>query len=290
MMQILFNSLISGLPIALLAVGFQLVYLPTRIFFIGIAGLYTLAPYCYKACLAAFKLRSVALVATLAVIIGVAIAFECFNHARLSRKGASDGAQLISSLGVYIVIVQVVAMIWGSGTQTLQTGLEATFSFGGIVIVQSQLLIAGVGIALLCGYLVMLRSSDIGLRLRALSDNPVQFALFGYDVDIHRLVAFGLAGIFAAAAGLLTARDVGFDPYNGLHAVLLAVVAVIIGGRNSFTGPILGGILIGLVRTQVVWFLSARWQEGVTFALLALFLLLKPQGLFGEKNRIEAGC
>jgi branched-chain amino acid transport system permease protein len=147
---------------------------------------------------------------------------------------------------------------------------------------------AGVASALLLGAWAMLRVSDIGLRLRALADNPTQFALFGYNVGAYRLIAFAFAGIFAGASSLLTAYDIGFDPYTGLHAVLLAVVAVIVGGRHSFVGPAIGGMLLGLVRAQVVWHLSARWQEAVTFAVLALFLMLRPEGLFRQQTRIEA--
>lgn len=287
-MQILLNALINGLAIALLAVAFQLVYLPTRIFFIGLAGLYTLAPYIYWAVSKAGISWIVCLAGSLLVVVALALALEWGNHAPLTRKGASEGAHLISSLGVYIVVVQVVAMIWGNETKTLRTGIDSTIQFGGAILTQSQLIMAGVATALSLGFLIMLRATDLGLRLRALADNPMQFALYGYNVDLHRLVAFALAGVFATTASLLTSYDIGFDPHSGLHAVLLAVVAVIIGGRSSFVGPIIGGLLLGVIRAQVVWHFSARWQEAVTFAVLALFLLLRPHGLFGQKTRIEA--
>lgn len=289
-MQIVLNGLISGLAIALLAVAFQMVYLPTRVFFVGLAGLYSLAPYLYLLGQEVCGCWDVSVMFSLIVVIALSLLFEWINHAPLTCKGASDGAQLISSLGIYIVLVQVVAMVWGNDTRTLRTGLDPTVQFFGSVLTRSQLLMAGVACILLLGFLAMLRATGIGLRLRALADNPVQFALYGYDVDVHRLIAFGLAGLFATAAALLTAYDIGFDPHTGLHAVLLAVVAVIIGGRTSFVGPIMGGVLLGLIRAQVVWHFSARWQEAVTFAVLALFLLLCPQGLFGQRTRVEASA
>lgn len=287
-MQILCNGLISGFAIALLAVAFQMVYLPTRVFFIGMAGLYALAPYLCMAMHTAGMPWMVGVMGTLLVMVLLSLACEGFNHAPLARKGASEGAHLISSLGISIVLVQVVAMIWGNEPRTLRTGFDATVGAGGVILTSAQLLTAGVASVLLIAFLVLLRTSDIGLRLRALADNPSQFALFGYNVDCHRLLAFALAGLFVTAASLLTAYDLGFDPHGGLHAVLLAVVAVIIGGRGSFAGPIAGGLLLGLIRAQVVWHLSARWQEALTFAVLAIFLLLRPRGLFGQKVRIEA--
>ncbi len=287
-MQIFLNGLISGLAIALMAVAFQVVYLPTRVFFIGLAGLYALAPYLSMAVQQAFGNWPVSIMVTLMVVVGLAMMFEWANHAPLARKGASDGAHLISSLGLYIVLVQVVAMIWGNSTKTLRAGPNAVFRLGDSTLSYSQVLTAGVSAVLLTGFLVMLRSTDLGLRLRALANNPTQFALFGYDINRHRLLAFAMAGVFATAAAMLTAYDIGFDPHTGLNATLLAVVAVIIGGRTSFVGPIIGGVLLGLIRGQVVWYFSARWQDAVTFAVLALFLLVRPQGLFGQKTRIEA--
>jgi branched-chain amino acid transport system permease protein len=287
-LQILLNGLISGLAIALLAVAFQMVYLPTRVFFVGLAGLYSFAPYVATASQRTLGLWPVSIVVSVVVVVCLAVLFEWANHARLTRKGASDGAHLISSLGLYILLTQLVAMIWGSEIKTVRTGVDATFRLGDSVLTQSQLLILGVSAVLLVGFLVMLRAANFGLRLRALADNPIQFALYGYNVDAHRLLAFAMAGVFAAAAALVTANDIGFDPHMGLHATLLAVVPVIIGGRSSFVGPIVGGLLLGLVRAQVVWHFSARWQEAVTFAVLALCLLLRPQGLFGSKTRIEA--
>ncbi|WP_089724051.1 branched-chain amino acid ABC transporter permease [Candidatus Thiosymbion oneisti] len=291
-MQILLNGLISGLSIALLAVAFQIVYLPTRIFFIGLAGLYAVAPYVGMTIQQTFGLWPISMVASVAAVVALSAAFEWANHAPLTRKNASEGAHLVSSLGLYILLVQLVAMLWGNDVKTLRTGLDATYHpfrpLDDSVLTGSQLFMFGGSVVLLAGFLVMLRTTDLGLRLRALADNPIQFALYGYNVNIHRLFAFGLAGVFATAAALLTAYDIGFDPHTGLHATLLAVVAVIIGGRSSFVGPIVGGLLLGVIRAQVVWHFSARWQDAATFVVLALFLLLRPQGLFGQKTRIEA--
>lgn len=287
-MQILLNGLIMGFAIAMLAIAFQMIYLPTRVFFLGLAGLYTLAPYLYLATGETLGFLGGGVIAALVGVTILALLFEWGNHAPLARKGASDGAHLVSSLGLYIVLVQVVAMTWGNETRTLRTATDWTVHFAGSVLTHAQLLMVCVAVSLLLGFLVLLRSTDVGLRLRALADNPSQFALYGYNVDTHRLIAFGLAGVFATVASLLTAYDIGFDPHSGLQAVLLAVIAVIIGGRSSFIGPIFGGLLLGIIRAQAVWYLSARWQEAVTFAVLALFLLLRPQGLFGQKTRIEA--
>jgi len=289
-MQILLNGLISGAAIALLAIAFQMVYLPTRVLFIGLAGLYSLAPYLVLALQNVGMPIGVRVTAAIAFSSALGLFFEWANHAPLARNKASDGAHLISSLGLYTIMIQVIAIIWGNDSKLLRAGLDYTTQIGDAILTGSQLLIAGVAAVLLVVGWVTLRFSDIGLRLRALADSPTQFALFGYNVDAHRLIVFAIAGALAAVSSLVTAYDIGFYPYDGLHAFLLAVVAVIVGGRYSLIGPVVGALLLGLVRAQVAWYFSPRWQEAVTFAFLVLFLLLRPQGLFGRQTRIEGAA
>ena len=125
--------------------------------------------------------------------------------------------------------------------------------------------------------------------MRTLADNPVLLALTGRNVRLLRYWIFALGGALAAIAAIASAWDVGFDPHIGLKAVLLSMVAMIIGGTSSFIGPFIGGILLGVMRADVVWFGSARWEEAITFATLGLFLFFRPQGLFAKRVRLEEG-
>jgi branched-subunit amino acid ABC-type transport system permease component len=87
-----------------------------------------------------------------------------------------------------------------------------------------------------------------------------------------------------------TAVDVGFDPHVGMRAVLVGAAATIVGGRNSFAGAIIAGLLFGVIRAEVVWFTSSRWEEAATFVLLAVSLFLMPRGLKGlvsDRARLE---
>jgi len=287
-MQILANGIISGFTIALLAVAFSVVFLPTRIFHIALGGIYAAVPYAAWACLQGGLTWYAAVPAAILVAVLLSLATEYLNHAPLERKGASSGAHLIASLGLYIMIVQVIALIWGSQTKVLRIGLDQVFTFEDVIITRAQGIAAAVSVGTLVLFYVWLRFSNLGLQFRALADNPKELALRGYNIRRLRLLAFGVSGLLAAIGALVVAYDVGFDPYGGLIALLLAVVAVIIGGRQSFLGPVLGGLLLGVVRSEVVWFLSARWQEAVTFLLLALFLFVRPYGLVGRKVRLEA--
>lgn len=286
-MQIMMNGFVNGLLLACLALGFSIVYLPTRIFFIALGAVYALTPYIAKSVLGAGGPWWLSVAAAIGMAVVISALCELLNHRPLEKKQASEGAHLIASLGVYIVLVEVIAVVWGSDPQVLRTGLDEVYRFGGLILTRAQLLAALVSFGLLAAFYTWLRFSNLGLHLRAMADNATEFALRGFNLHAYRLLVFCLAAVLAASASMLSAYDVGFDPYGGLHMLLLAIVAVIIGGRGSFRGPIIGGLLLGLLRSLVVWHISARWQDVATFALLALFLYVRPYGICGRPARLE---
>jgi branched-chain amino acid transport system permease protein len=288
--QVLANGIISGLTLAVLALAFSLVYLPCRVFHIALGGVYSLTPYIALTALAQGWPWATVIAASVAGAVATSLICELANHRSLERRRAPPGAHLIASLGLYIVIVQLIAIVWGPQTQVLRAGVGEFYKLAGesVVLTRAQLLSAGVSVAALATFYGWLRLSQLGLRFRALADNPVEFALLGFNVNAYRALAFGLSGLLAGTASLLIANDLGFEPHGGMNAFLLAVVAVTIGGRRSYLGPVLGGLLLGLLRTAVVWFLSARWQDVATFAVLAAFLYIRPEGILARHARLEA--
>ena len=286
-MQVFINGLISGLAIALLGLAFALVYLPTGVFHIALGAIYPTVSFVAWSCVNAGTPWPLAAFA--AVVVGAALSVGCevVNHARLARLNATPASHLVSSLGIYIVIVQVIVLIWGNEAQVLHEGPHRVIKVLNCSFTLGQVLTATVAVVFLSIGYVWLRFSNLGLQFRALADSPVEFALRGHNVQIIRIVAFALSGVFGTAAALLTAYDMGFNPHEGLSILLLAIVAVLIGGRGSFLGPVLGGILVGILRAGTIWFLSARWQEAATFIILVLFLYLRPHGLLAKKYRME---
>ena len=286
-MQILFNGLCQGLLIALMAMGFSIVYNSTGILYIAQGAIYALSPFMLFAFMKSGMSLPLSIMFTLVIVVACSMLFEFLNHGPLHKKDASGPIHLISSLGIYIAAIEAIIIIWGNDTKVLRGGVDITYSIANIIITRSQALGYIISIFLIVTFFLWLKKTDSGLKLMALLDNPIQLSLMGYDISKLRLLAFGLSGISTAAAAMLTAMDLGFDPYSGLNAVLLAIVATIIGGKGSFIGPVLGGTLLGIIRSQVVWYTSARWQDTITFLILVLFLFFRPQGIFGKKGRIE---
>jgi branched-chain amino acid transport system permease protein len=287
-MQILINGLIQGLLMALTATGFAVVYNSTGVLHIAQGAVFALSPFLLLSFLQSGVGIPIAISLTLSISIIFSMVFELINHWPLHKRGASDAIHLISSLGIFIIVIQGIAIIWGNETKVLRDGIDITYTMSDIIITRSQALGGIISLFSIVTFFLWLKKTDSGLKFMALSDNPVQLSLLGYDISRLRLLAFGVSGILTAVAAMLTAMDIGFDPHGGLNAVLLAIVATIIGGKGSFIGPVIGGILLGVIRSQVVWHISARWQDSITFLILVLFLFFMPQGIFGKKGRIEA--
>lgn len=286
--QILINGFISGLGIGLTALGFAMVFLSTRVFHIALAAVYTAAPYITWFLMDHGTPWFLASIVAIFACGALSICCEICNHRWLENGESSEGTHLVSSLGIYIVLVQVIAITWGTRTKVLQVGASETIRLGSILLTYPQVF-GGLGaIFIFIAFFIWLKYANLGIQFRALADNPDRLSLLGYNINKLRVIAFGLSGCLAASGGLFQAYESGFDPHGGLPALLLAIVAVIIGGRGSFVGPVLGGILLGLIRSQVVWFLSAEWQDAVTFLLLCVFLYVRPQGILGQELRLEA--
>ena len=126
-MQIMMNGFVNGLLLACLALGFSIVYLPTKIFHIAMAGVYTLVPYLALTLLS--NGYSWWLIVPVCLILSVLVSMLCelVNHRWLELKHASPGAHLVSSLGIYIIIVQLAAIVWGNETQVLREGMDKTY-------------------------------------------------------------------------------------------------------------------------------------------------------------------
>lgn len=286
-MQILANGLISGLAVAVLALAFQLVYLPTKIFFFAMAAVFAAAPFF------AWQAVQWGIPLVLAVVLAIvatgfiSLLMERLTHGQMNRKKSSDIAQFIASLGYNIVLIQILTVVWGNDPKVIPS-IQGVIKIGGVFITNTRLLLFCAALTAIVLFFVWLRMTSVGLQFRALADNTLELSMRGYNIRRLRLTAFAIAGSMTGLIAVLMAFENGFYSYSGLPMFLLAVVAAIIGGRDSFFGAVLGGVLLGIMRAQVEWHLSPHWLNALTFGALVLFLLFRPQGLIATNRRVEA--
>lgn len=279
MLQSLVNGIIQGLLFAAVGVAFSLVSATTRVFHLALGAVYALAPYILLGALHAGLPGYIGIASALLVAVGLGVAIEELMHWPLELKRAPAEVHLISSLGAFLVIGQIVVLMWGNDAQFLRSGVELAYTVGDLQLADGQAIAAIVGVSVLAGTFTWLHWTDVGLQFRAMASNAPLLATLGRDIRKLRRIVFGLSSASAALIALAAAWDVGFDPNVGMRTVLVGVAATIVGGRGSFGGAAIAGVLLGVLRAQVVWHTSARWEDAATFVLLAGFLLLVPGGL-----------
>ena len=128
--------------------------------------------------------------------------------------------------------------------------------------------------------------TKIGMAMRALAFNPTACALMGVNNNLVISFTFGLGSALAGAAGILiSVQQPSIDPLMGIVLGLKAFVAAVFGGIGNLGGAVLGGLLLGVVETLVVGYVSPTYRDAVAFAVLILILLLRPAGLLGKNVR-----
>ncbi len=284
--QFIINGLITGILYSLLAIGFALVYNTTKIFHIAAAGIYVFAAYMFWFFAAKMELHII-LASITAIVLTMTLSFlsEVSVYRPLKNKKASLNVAMIASIGLMTVIVNTIAMFFGNETKVVENSILKPFSFGDIIITTPQMYQAVIGIIVLAAFLIILRWTNWGLRLQALSADETLFETLGYNTNHTRIAVFLASGIFIAIASCLTVYDVGLDPNMGMSILINAMVAMIIGGVGKFSTCITGGLTLGVLQSLTVYQFASNWQNAVTFLVLLILLFLRPQGIAGYKQR-----
>ena len=284
LLQFIINGLITGLLYSLLAIGFALVYNTTKVFHIAAAGIYVFAAYMFW-WLSGYMPLWIAGELAIVLTMGLSLIAEFGIYRPLRKKKSSLNVMMIASIGLMTIIVNLISMIFGNETKVIDSATLSTYSLGELVITAPQFyqfIFACIAIAI---FLVLLDYSKFGIRIRALSSDENLFEALGYNKQHTFAIVFLISGLFIGLASCVTVYDVGLDPNMGMTVLINAMVAMIIGGNGKFGTCVIGGLLLGTLQSLTVFWFSSNWQNAITFAVLLIFLFLRPQGIAGYKQR-----
>jgi branched-subunit amino acid ABC-type transport system permease component len=286
--QILVNILSSAAHIWLVAAGFALIYRTTRFFNFTHAAVYTCGAYAAYTVTSA--LRGHAVFGYLFGIVSAAVIgglLELCIFRPLRTRGAQSVSLLLASLGCLVVLQNAVSMVFGDDVKAAEdSGRPGIgFAFGGAHVTSIQFIL--IGSALTAGLMLaaFLLRTQLGMILRASANDPILAKSVGLNVNRAILVSFLIGSALAGIAGVLWAGNTALSPAMGFNALLLGVVAALVGGLRSVVGSLAGAVLIGIVQQLAGWFLPGEWQNLILFLVMVLFLVFRPQGLFGQPFR-----
>ena len=325
--QLLLRQLIIGLTngayIALIALGYTLVYgivelinfahgdvyMIGAFFSLTLVGLFNLTPQTPG--VVRYPLMILILFITMVATALLNATIERFAYRRL--RNASKLAPLISAIGVSFVL-QNVGLLWGYLRFPALNGVMGTNAvapksypqlipndnlleplqgiFGDVFKLRftlKDLIVIIISVTLLLALYTFVQRTKIGKAMRATAQDRDAAALMGIDVNRTIALAFLLGGALAGAAGMLVGLYNGTVVFTlGFTAGLRSFTAAVLGGIGNILGAMLGGLLIGLISALSDQYISAKWTNAVVFGILVLILVLRPTGLLGENVQQKA--
>lgn len=280
--QIVANSIIAGSLYTLIAIGFNLIYSTTKFFNITHGVMMAIGAYTVF-----FLGKQMGVDIYLAVLIGVLFTgvvgwlLDRFIYRPLREKKASQLVLLIASFGAFTALQAIIAILFTSRSQTLNTTgeLSEVFTVLGASITDIQVFIILTAVVVSSGLLLLLRFTQFGKMVRAISDDEEVSKIIGINTNALIGITFFIGSAISGLAGILIGFDTSLAPGMGLVPFLKGVIAAIVGGIGSVSGGVLGSFLLGFIENFGIIFLAGAWKDAIAFAVLILFLLVRPRGI-----------
>ena len=297
--DVLSIGLFNGLIVALVAMGYTLVY--------GILQLINFAHgdvFMIGTMLTFFAVTILPGIVGLDATLWMALLFLPFImvitavlNASIERvayrplRNAPTLATLISAIGMSFVLQNVGIIILGPSPKALPDLLPSVADFGplsfplvfgAIEIGFDEVFVAMIAIPLLIALAWFVRSTRQGKAMRATAQDREAAGLMGVDVNRTIMITFLIAGALAGAGGLIVALFNGQTQWNyGFSYGLLAFTSAVFGGIGNLTGAFLGGVILGVIQAMMNFYVDPRWTDVVVFSILVLILVFRPTGLMG---------
>ncbi len=217
----------------------------------------------------------------------LALLLDALLFKRLRKQGAIT--LVIASFGAALALRNLLLFFHGGIPQYYSQDLQIAVAllprsvWGGMRITPDQMFVLGLTAVTVIGLHLFLSRSTLGRAMRATAMNPQLARVAGIDPERVLRATWVIGGVLAATAGVFAGLTVQLRPTLGLDLLLPLFAAVILGGIGSVWGAVIGGLIVGLAESAAVAIVGAEYRAAAAFAVLIAILLMRPNGLFGEK-------
>jgi branched-chain amino acid transport system permease protein len=281
-----FTGLVLGMIYVLLAIGLSLIFGLMTVVNFAHGALFMLGAYFGVFLLTYTKSFWVALIVAPLMVGALGLLIERFLIRRLYGRSPDD--PLLLTFGLSLILIEGVKVFWGKIGLTLDPprALAGAVDLGFMAFPAYRLFIIAVTVAVLIGLYFFLGRTNIGLIIRAGSRDPLMVRALGIDLGRIWLVVFGIGTALAGLAGILAGPMRGAYAEMGVTMVIESFVVIVVGGMGSLLGAVVAGLLIGQVVGLTTLFLP-KAADIMVFVAMAVVLLVRPSGLFGEAGLAE---
>jgi branched-chain amino acid transport system permease protein len=225
----------------------------------------------------------VSILVSMVVVAGIGVVIERLTFRRV--LGTEKLNEIFVSLGLIYIFENAALLVWGDQSQQIKSPFYGlSLNLPSISITYDRIVAVFVVIAVLIGFGLLLWKTKIGLAMRATSQINRTATLMGINVERIYMITFALGSALAAAAGGLYGIIFSFNSQSGAMPTIIAFAIIILGGLGSIRGAIVGALLYGITEQMATLFFGGIWSSAVAFVLLIVVLIIRPNGLFGEKG------
>lgn len=277
--QVFVNGLMLGLTYVLIASGFSLIYGIMRLLNFAHGEFYMLGAFAtYLLCerLGVNYFAAMVLSMIIIAVLGILVYRFFFRPFRDQHDPS-----LVIALGIAMLIGGLALLVFGEKDKSISPVFSGVIKVLGATLSMERVVVIIMAVILMAALTLYIKFSKTGQAMRAVSQDREAAALQGIGVDSTFMLCMAISSALAGAAGALLAPLFFVNPFLGMHAVLKALVVVVIGGLGSIPGAIAGGLLLGFVESFGNTFLGDI-TEILGFVMVMLVLLFRPQGLFGH--------
>ncbi|MDR3050779.1 MAG: branched-chain amino acid ABC transporter permease [Oscillospiraceae bacterium] len=286
-MAAFFQNIVGGIETgsmyALAAMGLVLIYQTAKLnnFSQGTLGMFN-AFFCTSLFRAGVPLLVAILLALVfALILGALIDTVVISGI---KNISALGRQMIT-LGLIMVFQGLAPMLYGTNPFSFSKMISASaLDLWGVKVLPNSFLIIGLTCALMLGLYFFLERSNWGLAVRVTAANPMTAKLMGVPIRRVTMGAWGVATALGCLSALMVApiTNINVSMMENIH--LNSFIASVLGGFQTFYGPVIGAFIIGVANNLIGYYISSKWSLAILYAFILLFIVIRPNGLFGKKT------
>lgn len=282
MIQMILGTLGSAAIVAPAAVAFTLIFTLFRYANFAVGGFVTIGAF--SAWTINVPLGLPLWAAGIGAMVFCAVALAASDRLVFRPlRGRNGGTLLLVSIALSFVLENVVRFFYGAQMKGFDIPLTGPLVIWGARITRETLAAVSVSVLAIIVVGALLILTPIGRAFRAVADNPSLSNVRGLPVPRVEMFGIAVAGALLGLSGALVGLDLSIDPNLNWAVTIPIIAAAIVGGLGSPLGATLGAVIIGAAEELTVAFLSPTYKGAVGFAVIALVLILRPQGLLGEK-------
>jgi len=285
-MEILIYGTVNSVSLALMALGFTLVY--------GISGLPNFAHgalYVITGFIVWTLMRTLGLPYLWAIplaLIAIGLIGAAIYYFILIRVRGMATSEIIASYAIGLAILE--GLRWGGFkglTYTLPVFIEGSWELGGVMVDYQRILVVVIGVVVMALLWLFTHFNRIGLALRGMAQDERAAMMLGIDSDRMAVVAMGLGSMLAGLAAIVLLPLGNIVVEAGYNVLIMAIAVCIVGGLGSWVGAVLAAFVIGFAQILTVVYVESHFQIVVALLAIIVTLILKPSGLFGRQKELE---